>query len=77
MYYMYYLSKPCGGLNGNFLHRLWHLNIQFPVCGFDCVGLRDVVLMKEICHWGKDLRFQRLASFPVSFLCFLLEFHPL
>lgn len=51
IYYLYYLSTLCGALNDNFLHRLCHLNAQFPDGDTGWGGLEDVASMEKITHW--------------------------
>ena len=36
-------------------------------------GLGGVALLKEVCHWGQTVRFQKLTQVPVSSPC-LIDF---
>lgn len=44
------------GLIENAPHRRWHLNTWTPVGVWGLGNLGGVAILKEVCHWGKDLR---------------------
>ena len=58
----------CAGLNEHDSHRFIVVNIWFSL--FPCLGrLGGVVLLENMCHWGRVLRIQIPIPFPVSSLC--------
>lgn len=54
-----YLDDTCDALTENVPHRLSGLNTWSSVGGAVWEGLGGVVLLKEWCHRGKTLRFQK------------------
>lgn len=54
----------------NVSHIFRHLNMWSPAAGAIWGGLGGVVLMEDINHWGRTLRF-KASHHPVYSLCFL------
>jgi hypothetical protein len=46
------------------------LDIWFPVAVWGCLG--GVVLLKEVCHWGRAPRVERFTLLPVDSASYLL-----
>jgi hypothetical protein len=63
------LGRPCGGLNESDPNVCIYLRTSFPVGGTVWEGLGGVISLKEVCHEGWALRFQKFMLFPVYFLC--------